>query len=223
MKETKKINSQQIGVFIDNDKLDAHISTLRDRGINIFYIKSDENLNDFDCLLIDIHYPSKMGFAMLDKVESNSSLSQLNIILIVKNILDWERVTFIQHNRIFDFLNINTEFEVFYEKLKSTLDFENLPRRKMSKNTTVEIDGVITHISESGAIISSPVLFFKNNLIEMESHFFDEVIDGNKPIFNVSKNITSAEGLFLSEIDFLNLNNESRLKLRKALHGWGVK
>lgn len=218
-----KITDQQIGVFVDSDNLDHHISSLRERGINIFCIKFDDDLTDFDCLLIDIHYSSKMGFAMLDKVESSSKLSKINVILILRNSQDWDRVSFIQHNRVSDSINIDVGFDEFIKKLKSTLDFENLPKKIVSKEVSVEFDGVITHISESGAIISSPVLFFKNNIIEMESHLFEEVVDGKKPIFNVSKNLAGQDGMFIAEIDFLNLNNESRLKLRKTLHGWSVK
>jgi hypothetical protein len=87
----------------------------------------------------------------------------------------------------------------------------------------IAIKGVMTHISESGALFSSPILFNRDERIKITSDLLVEICKSNLPIFKVSKIFPSPNHAFITEMDFLNLSDQSRTSLRRAIIGWSLK
>lgn len=223
MKYLKEID-KKIGLFSLSDGFDHHLTSLKRRRVNIFKIKGDDNIEAFSTIIIDMNYPLEMGYTLLDKINSNPLYSSINILAIVNSQEELAKVSTQQDNRICDYLTPGIGLDDFINVLESILSPESQPKATYSNaKVMVKLKGVITHISESGCLISSPALLKTNEDVELESTLLDEVTGSEKLLFKVSKNFPSPFKFFKSELDLLNLSDGRREALRKMILGWSIK
>lgn len=223
MKYLKNI-SKKIGVFSNSTIYDSHINSLRKMGVNALKIKAQDNLEDFSCVLIDLQYPLEMGYSLINKIACNENLSQINIFAIVASRTALNKLTEVQNVRICSFLSINTLFKDLVLTLEAALSPNGQPK-KAFKNLKVQVKlaGIMTHISESGALILSPVCFKDSSRIQITSPLIDEVFTRGEPIYKISKSFPSPSNAFLSDVNFLNLSQEAQQSIRKMIIGWSLK
>jgi CheY-like chemotaxis protein len=219
----KKLKSQKIGLLINDEGFKSHIEDLRKKGINANRLEVKDPVDEYTCILVDLNYPKELGYTFIDIIESNQVYGHISIIAIVSNQKDLEKITNLQSSRVFGFIDKNTDFENLLKKIKLTLDFDSLPRRKYSEDIIVQVEGEVTHISESGALIKSDICFAPNVTIDIEIPLLNDVLDNEAPLFNISKLVGATNNKFTSEVNFLNISTASRKKLRKLIYGWSVK
>ena len=194
------------------------------RGINIEKIEESAELNDYSSIFIDLQYPLEMGYKLISKIASDSNLSRINLFAIISNKSDLQKVTGLQGARVCDYIGFGTSFEEVFEKLKYVLSPSGqLIKSYNNTKLSIKLSASISHISESGCLISSKVLLRDHSNIEVFSTLINQVTGETNNLFKVSKNIPSAKGSFFTEIDFLNLSDKSRTAIRKMVIGWSLR
>ena len=165
-----------------------------------------------------------MGYQLINQISTDPRLSRINLFAIVSSKSDLKKVTNLQNNRISDYISFTATFDDVYQKLRHRVSPEGQPQKEFkSLKINAQADASISHISESGCLILSDILFNKNSNIEVYSSLINQVTEKNNNLFKVSKNIPSRSGRFLTEVDFLNLSNKSREAIRKMIFGWTLK
>ncbi len=215
--------SKKIGIFIDNSSFDPIMTGFRKRGMNIERIDESAELSDYSSIFIDLQYPLEMGYKLISEIATDSKLSRINLFAIISKKSDLQKVTSLQGARISDYIGFGTSFEEVFKKLKYVLS----PSGQLIKNYShlklnIKIDAFMSHISESGCLISSKVLFRNHSNLEVFSHLINQVTGETNNLFKVSRNIPSTKDDFFTEIDFLNLSNKSRTAIRKMIIGWSL-
>ena len=219
-----KNTSKKIGIFIDNSSFDSIMVDFKKRGMNIERIEESAELNDYSSIFIDLQYPLEMGYKLISKIATDSSLSRINLFAIISKKSDLQKVTSLQGARICDYIGFGTSFEEVFRKLKYVLSPSGQPIKNYSDSKlSIKINASMSHISESGCLISSKVLFHNHSNLEVFSSLINQATGETNNLFKVSKNIPSARGSFFTEIDFLNLSSKSRTAIRKMIIGWSLK
>ncbi len=223
MKFLNKI-AKKIGVFVNDAHFDLLIEGLRFKGINVQKIKIGDKIEDFSSIIIDFSYPLEMAYRLLDKIDSDSELCNINVFALISSQEEIDKITRAQNIRICDYIDINSTVDELKRKLDEGLSPEGQPRKHYDNiKVNVEIKGFMTHISESGALFSSPILFNRDRRVKVTSNLLTEICQNNLPIFKVSKIFPSPSSIFITEIDFLNLSDMSRSNLRRAIMSWSLK
>lgn len=219
-----KITNKKIGVFIDNGSFNSMMTSFRRRGVNIEKVEEITKLRDYSSLFIDLQYPLEMGYKLISKISADPKLSHINVFAIISKKSDLEKVTSLQNARLCDYISFRTSFEEILKKIKYFQSPSGQPMKHFpTQNLSVEINASMSHISESGCLISSKVLFNNNCDVEIYSHLINQVTGKKNNLFKISKNIPSNKGDFFTEVDFLNLSDNSRTAIRKMIVGWTLK
>lgn len=219
----KKIKKQNIAFFTQSDDFVEHITFLRKKGINVLSIDESSELAEVSFVIIDLKYEDDKAYEILNRINNNPKLSHMNVFVVVRTRNEMNKLSILQNIRIVDYLSASITPEEFLDKISLALDFENQPYKRVDRKLALRTNAEMTHISESGALVQSTILFNSNRIIEVESKLLEKALLRSDPIYNISKTIIGANGVFLSEVDFLNLDDKDRLTLRKLIHGWRVK
>lgn len=215
---------KRIGVFTDNKNFNEHITALRKYGYDIRVVTSGDHLNDFSSVFIDFSCKGEVGYKLLDRIVSSSQHWNINIIAIISGISDLDNLTRQHDIRLSDYVTLDISHSDLISKLKVIVAPESKPRKTFEgAKVFVTTKGYITHISESGVVISAPVSFTKNTRVELISDLIEGAVKEDQPILKTSKSFPLTKGLFYSEIDFLNLSSRGREGLRKMIFNWAVK
>jgi hypothetical protein len=216
--------TKKIGVFVSDTHFDLLLEGLRIKGVDIQKIKIGDSIEDFSSIIIDFSYPLEMAYKLLDKIDTDSQLCNINIFALISSQDEIDKITRAQNTRICDYIDIHSSVEELRKKLNEGLSPEGQPKKQFENiNVNIAIKGVMTHISESGALFSSPILFNRDERIKITSDLLVEICKSNLPIFKVSKIFPSPNHAFITEMDFLNLSDQSRTSLRRAIIGWSLK
>jgi CheY-like chemotaxis protein len=215
---------KKLGVYINNDTFDAVMTEFKKKGVNIEKIKSLDNLADYSTIFVDLSFPLELGYNVVNKINSDPQLSDINIFAIISKRTELEKITQIQNVRIDGYVSLTTSFNEILKKLELVLSPEGRPFKNfVAQKVKIKVDAEISHISESGCLISSKVLFKNNSAIQVESNLVDGIISEKDILYKVSQNLPSATRDFFTEVNFINLSNQSRTSLRKTILNWSLK
>lgn len=198
--------------------------SFKKQGFNIEKIDELANISDYSSIFIDLQYPLEMGHKLISKIAVDSKLSRINLFAIISKKSDLQKVSSLQAARICDYIGFGTSFEEVYRKYKYILSSSGQPVKKYDKlNVSIKVNASMSHISESGCLISSNILFHHSNNLEVFSNLINQATGKLDNLFKVVRNIPSAKGNFFTEIDFLNLSDKSRTEIRKMIISWYLK
>lgn len=216
----KNLKKKSIAFFTQTDDFNEHIMFLKKKSVNVYKINEFSEIEDLSFIVIDLIYEDDKAYDFLNKINNSPNLSQLNVFVVVRTKQEMGKLSILQNIRIIDYLSSQVTPEEFEAKVISALDFEKQPFRRVDRKIKLRVDAEITHISESGALINSSILFNSKQVIEIQSKLIETAFSHGDPIYNVAKTIVGVNGIFISEIDFLSLDDEDRLRLRQLIYDW---
>lgn len=214
---------KSLGILTTDEKFNSLITQCKRAGVDAKIIDHHQNINKFEVLIIDLGYPKELAYTYIMKITSQQENSEKILMAAISN-----RSQIIKLRSIAlgcdDYISPSIQYPDLIRKVKLLEDPEvyNLTKKFDNTEDQIFIDAAISHISENGCIINSKASLSPDEAVNLSSSLFHDLQLNPKVIFRPTKSKPLAKRSFLTEIHFIDLNEEDRNKIRKLIHGWSV-
>lgn len=214
---------EKIGVITLSHSFDSHIEKFKKRNINAIKLTAEADYSNCTIIILDLCYPLEKAFIILEELSSNYTLSEIKVLLIVENRSDIHRITRAAALRADGYIGSKTSFDFLLTKIKECMNpNEALKKSLQDKKTEVRVSGLLTHISETGGLIRSPILLNRKSSFQIQSVIFNELGINENIICKATNSNPIPIRLFNSEINFLNISDRDRDHIRETIATWTI-
>lgn len=214
---------ERIGLLTTSNAFDSHVTAFKKRGFNAFKLKVGDDLSTYSTLIIDLSYPMEQAYPILEAISLDYKFSECIILGAIskKSDLAKLRASALKMN---GYISPEIDFQDLLAMIKQCQNPDLVIKKKFDRvELATCIEGKLTHISESGALITSPISFNRGNILSIQSSLINDLELERELIQKVSVSNAYQSKSFLTEIEFLNLDDKDRLKFRQMTHSWGIK
>jgi CheY-like chemotaxis protein len=213
---------KKIGILTKSSMYAPLITGLKKRSKNVEQLNLDAKLEQYDTLLIDLAYPLDQAYTVLQKMRDDYRFSETIIFAIISHKSQLTKLRSFVFG-VDGYISPIITPEELIEKLNEAYDPERHLASKKLNNIPLEIqtEGSLTHITESGAIIKSRIAFEITSKFTLSSTFFNELGINERLRCSITKSNPMAKRSFISEVNFLNLTDLNRDKIRSMIKTWG--
>lgn len=212
-----------IGIITQDGQFDTLITQVKKRGINVRKITGRDDFSDFTVLVLDLTLPFDLAFTILEEISMNYKYSEITLFVSISKrdeLLKLRTMSLKVDGHISPEIDTND----FLRKIEEAKTPELIPNKKFDRVTLeTEATGNLTHISESGLLITGPIALVKGEEIVLRSQLFSMLQVDNRIICKILNSNPAPGRKFISEIDFINLTDKDRDNIRKMIHNWSLK
>jgi DNA-binding response OmpR family regulator len=219
----KLLNRYNIALFIEDKAQDILYKKFGKMGVNVSKIDNSQSLLDTSLVIIDLNYPLERGYTMIDAINQNPKLSHLSIIVLITSAEDFKKLSVLQNLRVVDYLSKNIVFSELIGKIKTLFNQNQVSSIDVDCDVELGVKVRMTHLSESGAMLSSGILFEKKAKVDINSKLLNTILGKQKPIYKVMQSGPGYSNDFSTTLSFSNLDEVHRRRIRKIFHAWQVK
>lgn len=211
-----------ISFVTDSKRFDSLINEFRIAGFNCRKKKVTDDLASDHVLIIDLGYSFEQAYPLLEKLRADFHYSDKIIINAISSKSELLKLRGPALGSA-DFISSAITFRDLKRKLEELVDPSKFLVKKQFKNLEVKIsfECSISHLSENGCLVKSKTSFDSRiKALELRSRLIADLGLDDRIRFSLSRSNPGAKKGFLTEVHFLNLTDEDRLKIRQMVHNW---
>lgn len=214
---------EKIGIITLSKSYDSHIARLRKRNINAIKLTTEADYSSCTILILDLCYPLEKAFIVLEELSTNYIFAEIKVLLIIENKSDIHRITRASALRADGYISSKISFEFLISKIDECRHKNSVLKKRINNGKmAVEVDGLLTHISETGGLIRGPVLLNRNSDFQIRSIIFKQLGIEDEIICKATYSNPIPIRLFNSEISFLNISDRDRDHIRETIAAWNI-
>ena len=216
---------KNIAFITKSNKFDSLLNSFRKSSINAQKRDVDADISKFDVIICDLSYPMDLAYTFLEIMNQDFNFSDKVVISIIghkSQILKLRSLAL----GCDGYISPSIQYNDLVKKIREIDEPEKFLLKKdySGNSTNILFDGSLTHISENGCLIQSKASIDPlEEKIEMKSELFDDLSLNEDLYFSVARSNPTSKKSFITQIQFSNLHEESRHKIRQMIHEWRAK
>lgn len=207
-----------------SNSFDSLMTQFKKLGINSSKRETTDNIDNFDVILVDLGFPKEQAYLFLQKIQNLPNYSDKIILAIISHKSQLVKLRSIALG-CDGYISPSIPFPELHQKLRELAQPEKYLIKRKFPDTEVKatFEGQMTHISESGCLVKSSLsLDPEVNQLTLKNKIMDDLFLSDKIVYRSARSNPMVKRNYLSQINFSNLEEEDRLKIRKMIHGWAV-
>lgn len=217
------MDEKLIGIVSQAEWADLFVSDLLKRKVKAKKLNTQSHFADFHTVIIDLLYPKEMGYLLLEKLTQDYQFSETHFLVVISNRQQMKRLRGLAFG-VDGYISPLISVDSLLEKIKlldskvesvENVEFEGL-------SIPISYNSLLSHISESGAILKSKVSHPNGTQTLIEGSLLRDFGISDEIVAKVSKTNPIIKRSFNQEVDFVDLTTQEREKLRNSIRGWSV-
>jgi response regulator RpfG family c-di-GMP phosphodiesterase len=213
---------KKVGILTNSKHFTSLFTELKKRKINVKILDIGDNYFDCDVIVVDLSFPLSYGFTFLEEANVNFLNSEKIFLVTIAEKSELLKLRTIGL-KVDGHISSEIEVSKFIEKVNTLRNPESRTRLKLNRvSQKIDLKGELSHISESGALITGPISFEKGTQITLTAELLEELGINDKIICKVLSSNPIPGKKYVTEVDFVNLNDSDRDNIRKMIYSWGI-
>ena len=214
---------EKIGFVCKDDWCDELVVDLRKKGHTAQKISHDVDLHKYSALVIDLGYPGELAFKLLEQTASDYHFSETVFFVAISHKNQLNRLRSFAFG-VDGYISPLISSVKLLKKINEINHSEShLPTLEVNQDVEVKYDCLLTHISESGAILKSKSMHESGKILEINGKLFKDMDIEEGMVSRVSRGNPLAKKSYFQQIDFADIVPANSEKIRKMILNWEAK